>query len=68
MSEINDPERIWLSPNCDVDERAWASANQWPDGCEDCPKKAVEYVRADLAAAQVELLKATWLKPRGGRE
>lgn len=42
-------ERIWLSPRCD-DERTWCKDNVF-DTCSACGQRAVEYIRADLAAA-----------------
>lgn len=52
MTDKPDPERIWLSPACDLDAhygegRTWA--NPAPEtACEDCGLPWVEYVRADL--------------------
>jgi hypothetical protein len=59
---MSDPERIWLSPACDIntpDGRMWA--NPAPQAqCDDCDAPWVEYVRADritqLEADRAELL------------
>ena len=65
--KTNDPERIWLAPKCEEEEgRTWEWENIWPEGCKDCGDKAVEYVRADLAAAQVELLRGALERNRQG--
>jgi hypothetical protein len=40
------PERIWLEPRCNVDERSWCIE---PHPCPDeCGEQPVEYIRADL--------------------
>lgn len=56
MTEHQGPERIWLEPDCCADPatgRMWCEDNVWPTG--DCPDDtpAVEYIRADLAAASL---------------
>jgi hypothetical protein len=50
-------ERIWLQPLCCVDERCWCDQ---PQDCGDagCELPAIEYVRADIAAAEIEKLRA----------
>lgn len=48
-----DPDRIWLEPGCaEHADRCWCEHR--PPDCpeEGCGEKAVEYVRADLAAAR----------------
>ena len=52
-------ERIWLSPLCEVDERCWCED---PQHCDECGLAAVEYVRADIAKAEIERLRAEGLR------
>lgn len=51
-SDIVDPERIYLSPECCSDPREgreWCKDNVWPESG-DCDVPGTEYVRADLVA------------------
>lgn len=49
-------KRIWLAPLCEVDERTWCQDDQ--GSCEECELEWIEYVRADLAKAEIEKLRA----------
>lgn len=54
------PRRLWLSPACEAkspDGRTWCVNNEWPEGCVDCAAPAVEYVRADIARAEIHELR-----------
>lgn len=51
MSELaKNHDRIWLAPRCNIDEREWCDV---PQHCDDCGEHAVEYIRADVARAQI---------------
>ena len=57
-----DHERIWLSPRCPLccgEDRTWCKDNVWSEGCDptECTAMPTEYVRADVAAAEVEALR-----------
>ena len=39
------PDRIWLEPDCAVEERCWCEHDNGP--CDECGLPWVEYVRAD---------------------
>lgn len=51
------PPHIWLAPICEDDTtegRYWSTKAK---DCEDCEEKAVKYIRADLAADEIERLR-----------
>ena len=43
------PERIWLGPECQTEERYWCEDNV--GCCDECGLPTIEYIRADVAAA-----------------
>lgn len=52
-------KQIWLEPICCVDERCWSED---PQPCDDCDLPPVKYIRADIAEAEIERLRAALAK------
>ena len=56
---MSDHERIWLEPRGDyADDRSWCQHDVWTTEPEYEGQPPTEYVRADIAAAEIERLQA----------
>lgn len=66
-----DPEIIWLTPNCsalEIEGRAWCEEH--PGDCHDdgCGLKAIKYIRADLAANEIESIQNMLVEAKNERD